>query len=190
MNAKNAVMKRASSTPRGKGPSVLTGMKAAQPTPISMAKSSAIWTGFRWAQRASCSERVGGQAATASPASQRSRSSASAPALGVAPAGSLARHFRQTVSRSRATAGFTCARRLRLLLQHLQQRLDRRRARNGGRPVSNSYRMAPSEYTSAATVSDFSAGPARAACSSACRRSRRMCVRSLSPPRAWPARSR
>ena len=75
--------------------------------------------------------------------------------------GSLCRHFRQMVSRSRGTRGLSRAGRHRLVGQHLLQR-RRRRLGPERRPArEHSYRIAPRAYTSVA-------GPMRALSPRAC----------------------
>src|SRR2546429_329606 len=107
------------------------------------APDKAATTLFRFVQRQARSIDVVGRARMVWPSSQRSKSSASAAAELYRAAGSLARHLRQITSRSRGTVGF------RLLNEGGSVSRESRRVSsgvsptNGGRPVSNSYRIAP-----------------------------------------------
>ena len=71
--------------------------------------------------------RLAGPGSARRPASAPGRRPAPRPRRSAA-RGSFSRHFRQIVSRSRSTRGIEPARRGRLLLQHLQQRVQRRLA--------------------------------------------------------------
>src|SRR5262249_56162781 len=103
-----------------------------------------------------------GGAGSGSPSRNGRRSSASSPALAYRLPGSFSRHRRQTVSRSGESEpvsrrGGTGSR-----VRTCSSVSSGEVPRNGGSPVSSSYRMAPSEYTSAGTPT-FRVSPA--ACS-------------------------
>src|SRR5262249_42715538 len=83
----------------------------APPTPPSRTASSpsvyaAASVGFRRTHLATRSTTPAGRTLTGSPAANRPRSAASAPAVEYRSAGSFSRHFRQMISRSRGVCGF------------------------------------------------------------------------------------
>ena len=90
------------------------------------------------------------RAVTGSPRRNRPRSAASSAADGYRRICSFRRHLRQTFSRSRGTRGLSLAGATGSSTSNCRSVSAADSPRNGGRPVSASYKIAPSAYTSAA----------------------------------------
>ena len=104
---------------------------------------SAAAVGRRFAHFQPRSAQPAGRARIGSPRRNRPSSSANAAAVAYRLPGSLCRHFRQIVSRSRGVFGCNCDGGTGSSATTCIIVSSGVAARNGGRPVSSSYRIAP-----------------------------------------------